>query len=458
MVKTVTKKSRPSEAAAKSETITLLGMQTPASHVIEIVHGTEAHEPYSPEARAFPSETQPADIRPAILTMPVDDSMPEANPAHVQISQAEAMQSYEIEQQDDLPGVSHPEDQAKLIAKFRLALKADKETDDSLFAAEVSKCVKQHRLGKVALAVRATFKGQSGAWGRFLANEKADPNRINRAMRIAHYLSEHQCKKLPILAAERLVKNIKAFHTQHKKDPGREEMAALTEEALKEYRSGRRQQAKKAGEAALVDLVDPQLGRCYTLKDQRLYRIKEIKGDSLLAISPGSLPSQYPDGARLQETIAGFCAKVESAATADDFDKRMAEWRRSVEESRQGTPSENGRRVNEKPPAKKAEAEKECSSETTQQPVQTPEVADRPSDAAPPMPTNVRDAMLLYFEDLAEHMRNEWTDDEWDAFAEQITDSHAEAYETFVEAVGGDHRYASMIAIAAYVQEPATST
>ena len=154
----------------------------------------------------------------------------------------------EGEEQKDRP------EQDRLVKKFRAALKAADDAEASVLAAERKSCAKHHRLGKIALDLKSTFR--HGEWGPFLEAENVDQNRINRAMRLAKYLPEDVCDKMPILEAEILIRKIR-------NNPADADIAAMADMARKEYEAYRRDQLRKMTNEILVDLVAPKAGHYY---------------------------------------------------------------------------------------------------------------------------------------------------------------------------------------------------
>ena len=101
---------------------------------------------------------------------------------------------------------------------------------------EVNSCVKYRELGVVVNGMRDSFV--HGEWMPFLCNHQLDPNHINRAMRIAKFLTVAQCEMLPMLVAERLIRKLR------RKQPN-ENVDDLTQAAWVEYKSYRRKGKNK---------------------------------------------------------------------------------------------------------------------------------------------------------------------------------------------------------------------
>lgn len=272
---------------------------------------------------------QPEDnIRPAIAMLQTEGLVRQegdhfyagsANPNQLSSASVQNVsQQVEESQPQDITDVQESEgvpQQGTLIKKFMAALKAAQEAGASVLSAEKASCVRHHRLGKIAVELKATFV--RGEWGKFLQQEKLDQNRINRAMRIATYLTESQCERLPILAAERLIKKIRDYRREHGANPSTSRLTDMVIEATMDYENGRLQQAKKAGESAVVDLVDPQVGHFYRDRNGDVCMVTEMKEDALIALYPGG---------EVKSKLVSFCAEVDSETCEEEFQERMAAW------------------------------------------------------------------------------------------------------------------------------------
>ncbi len=280
-------------------------------------------------------------IKPAILVMESEGLVcqeddyyciqaEQPNSAPVQNSAAEVEDQEAVNAENAAKGEEDSPKREELVKSFRAAIQAADKADASVLAAEKKSCVKLHCLGKVAIELKATFK--HGEWGPFLEAEKADQNYINRAMRLAKFLTGAQCQDMPILEAEILIKKIRKSGQATEDD--------ITA-ARKEYETYRREQLQRVAREALVDLVDPQVGY-YRLKNvgdlpDLFVHVTDVRDDGVYV----TLPEEAAKGeeGRYPETIAKFCNDVICEVSKEEFDAAVESVLESDKEETQEKPA-----------------------------------------------------------------------------------------------------------------------
>lgn len=383
MMGKIKKKPEPSDDIAEDqeqrEAVSILTMQPPQSSPTGTEGGPPEAGPSGPEDSEQLGELV-ASVQ-HLVRPKADVPDQEAETGEGEVAPSEA-------------AVGEPEkadsDQAQLIEKFRAATKAVRDADLGVLSAQEAACVRHRRRGGIAEDLRPTFR--YGQWRKFLKAEGADHNEVDRDRRLAKWLTEAECEKLPILAAEIAIKKIRtAIKEQGGKPLTESRRASLIGDAKKEYENGRLQRARKAGESATVELVDPEPGHCYRHHDGKLYRVLEIRDGTVLAAQAGGLDYQYPKGAPLRTRLAAFCSDVDSEASVEEYEDQMATWRKTIEESRRAKSEVQAHAGGQTPAEPKAQsqsgAEPQAGGQTPAEPQGGGQAGAKPEGATADEPT-----------------------------------------------------------------------